>query len=82
MVGERGQITIPKLIREVEGIKEKDRVLVKVEDGKIVIEKVLGQKEKEALMKEYCLKYHKFEEELNKEWEHVSSEANRFLDEY
>lgn len=38
-VGERGQVTIPKELRERFGIRGGDEVVVREEDGKIVIEK-------------------------------------------
>lgn len=53
MVGERGQITIHKIIREIEGLKAEDKVIVKKEGGKIVIEKRRSKKETERLLKEY-----------------------------
>jgi looped-hinge helix DNA binding domain, AbrB family len=40
VVTRKYQITIPKEVREVLGIKVGDRLIVKVEDGKIVIEPV------------------------------------------
>lgn len=82
VVGERGQITIPKAIREIEGIKAKDRIIVKIEDHKIVVEKALSKKEKEELIKEYYQKYYEFEKKINKDWEHVSKEADAMLDDY
>lgn len=79
VVGERGQITIPKTIREIGGIKAKDKVTVKIEDDKIVVEKVLTKKQKEELMKEYFIKYAELHKKVNKEWEITDKEANRFL---
>lgn len=38
-VGERGQVTIPKELREEFGLRGGDEVVVREEDGKIVIEK-------------------------------------------
>lgn len=81
IVGERGQITIPKIIREKEGIKMHDKVVVKLEDKKIVVEKILGKKEKEALMIEGYKKTAKLSLEICKEWEVTEKEVNRFLDE-
>jgi len=80
LVGERGQITIPKIIREKEGIKEKDRVVVKIEDNKIIVEKVIDKKGREKLMIEGYKKMAKLSLEINKEWEVVDKEANRYLD--
>ncbi|MFH1224291.1 MAG: AbrB/MazE/SpoVT family DNA-binding domain-containing protein [Candidatus Diapherotrites archaeon] len=82
IVGERGQITIPKTIRELNGIKAKDRVVVKMENEKIVVEKPIGKKEKERLIKEYYQKYSKLEEEIEDEWKYVSKEADEMLDDY
>lgn len=81
VVGERGQITIPKIIREKEGIKEKDEVIVKIEGGRIIVEKSLNKKEKEALMKEFYVKYARLNEEIAEEWKYASIEADRSLDE-
>lgn len=78
-VGERGQITIPKTIREKEGLKSKDKVIVKIEGDKIVVEKTVSKKEKERLIKEYYQKYAELHKKINKEWEVVDREANRFL---
>ena len=74
-VGERGQITLPKAIREKEGLKKKDKVIVKLEDNKIIVEKMLSKKEKEKLMKEYYIKYAKENEELAEEMFNASSEV-------
>ena len=81
VVGERGQITIPKAIRKIRGIRPKDKVVVKLEGGKIVVEKDMTRKEKGKLMKEYFHKYGKLNKEIEEEWKHASSEANRYLDE-
>ncbi len=84
IIGERGQITIPKDIREVEGLKEKDRVIIKIEDNKIVIEKITTvQKKKQIeLLKEGYKKLGKLSLEITKEFEHADKSANRFLDDY
>ena len=44
-VGERGQVTIPKWIREQEGITGGDEVVIDREDGKIVIRKAVTEDE-------------------------------------
>ena len=82
IVGERGQITIPKMIRDVEGLKKKDRVVVKIEDNRIVVEKMLDKKAKEKLMSEGYKKMAKLSLETEKEWAHASTEADRMLDDY
>ncbi len=82
VVGERGQITIPKIIREKQGLGKKDKAIVKIENGKIVVEKALSQKEKEKLMKEFYIKYSKLNEKVAEEWKYSSKEADEMLDEY
>jgi len=82
VVGERGQITIPKKIRDMEGIKANDTVVIKLEDDKIIVEKALNRKQKDALMKEYFLKYAQLDEQMAKDWDSVSSEADENLDDY
>lgn len=42
-VGEKGQVTIPKDIRDMEGINPDSEVFFHVEEGKIVLEKVEGK---------------------------------------
>ncbi len=74
-VGERGQVTIPKIIREKQGLKKKDKVLVKWENGKITMEKTLSKRQKEALMKERYIKYAKSDEALSREMEAASLEV-------
>ena len=81
-VGERGQITIPKDIRNKEGIRPKDRVIVKIEDNKIVVEKAPGRLEKEKLMIEGYKRMAKTDEELTEEMGYVSQEADALLDDY
>ena len=75
VVGERGQITIPKIIREKRNIKSGEKVLVKMEDSRIVVEKMQSKKEKEELMKEYYSKYAKQNEELSEELLTASAEV-------
>lgn len=82
VVGERGQITIPKTIREIENLKPKDRVIVKIENEKITVEKALGKIEKERLMVEGYKKMAKLDEEMEKEMRYLSKEADAMLDEH
>ena len=82
VIGERGQITIPKDIRDREGLKPKDRVIVKIEDNKIVVEKSLSKKEKEKLMVEGYKKMAKLDKEIAEEMKYVSKEADAVLDDY
>lgn len=49
-VGERGQVTIPKEIRDKQGIKGGDQVEIKEEDGSVIIKK---ENNKEKLKEGY-----------------------------
>ena len=79
VVGERGQITIPKLIREKEGLNAKDRVIVSIVDNKIVVEK-FSNEDKEKLMIEGYKKMAKLMEEVDDEWKYVIVEADAMID--
>jgi len=82
VVGERGQITLPKVIRQINGIKGKDKLIVKMENEKMVVEKFLDKKAREKLMIEGYKKFAKRDLEICKEWEHVTKEADAMLDDY
>lgn len=82
IVGERGQITIPKTIREIEGIEAKDRVIVKIENDKIVVEKTMNKKEREKLMIEGYKKMANLSLKIEDEWKYSSKESDEMLDEY
>ena len=82
VIGERGQITIPKDIREKEGLKPKDKVIIKIKDNKIVVEKSLSKQEKEKLMIEGYKKMAKRDKEIAEEMKYVSREADAMMDEY
>ena len=82
VVGERGQITIPKIIREKQGLGKKDKAIVKIENGRIIVEKALSKKEREALMIEGYKKMAKTDKGLEKEMRYASKEADEMLDDY
>ena len=82
VVGERGQITIPKAIRDLEGLKAGNKVIVKIENNRIIVEKPLNKKEKEKLMAEGYTKMARLDEETAEEWKYVSTEADAMLDDY
>lgn len=82
IVGERGQITIPKAIRDLEGLKPRDRVVVKIEDDKIVVGKALSKEEKEKLMAEGYKKMYQLDKEIEEEWKYASKEADAMIDDY
>ncbi|WP_435197327.1 AbrB/MazE/SpoVT family DNA-binding domain-containing protein [Natronomonas sp. EA1] len=74
-VGERGQVTIPKELRERFGIKGGDDVLIYEEAGKLVIERPVSREELAAGYRQRASRTRKLAEEM----EGVSSEANEHL---
>jgi len=81
-VGERGQITLPKFIRKVKNISGKDKVIVKLKDESIVVEKFLSKKQFEKKLIEGYKKMAKRDLETCKEWEVVDKETDAMLDDY
>ncbi len=75
IIGERGQVTIPKIIRQKKKLLAGEKVVFKIEGDKILIEKNPDKKEKERLMKEYYLKFAKENEELSEEMIAASNEG-------
>jgi AbrB family looped-hinge helix DNA binding protein len=82
VVGERGQITIPKTIREISGLRKKDKVIVKMEGTSIVVEKKRSKKETEHLLKEYHREHGNLDLEIVREWDPASKEADAMIDDY
>ncbi|GAB3416560.1 hypothetical protein GCM10027435_14090 [Haloparvum alkalitolerans] len=74
-VGERGQVTLPKELREKLGIRGGDEVLVHEEDGKITIEKPLTREE----LAEGYQRRAAEAEALAEEMDDVSREAGEYL---
>jgi AbrB family looped-hinge helix DNA binding protein len=74
-VGERGQVTLPKELREKLDIHGGDKVLVHEEGGKITIEKPVTREE----LAEGYRRRAAESEALASEMDGVSREANEFL---
>jgi AbrB family looped-hinge helix DNA binding protein len=74
-VGERGQVTLPKGIRERLGIEGGDEVVVREDDGKVVIEKPVTRDELAAGYRATAERARKIAGEI----EHASSEADEYL---
>lgn len=72
-MGKRGQVTLPKELRERLGISHGDEVVVREEDGKVVIETLVS---KEALAEGYRRRS-ETAAEIAEEMECVSDEANK-----
>lgn len=76
-VGERGQVTLPKEIRDRLGIEGGDNVIVQEDDGKVVIEKPVSR----ADLAEGYRATAERAREINREMEHSSREADDYLGE-
>lgn len=76
-IGERGQVTIPKKLRERFGIEGGDEVVVREEAGKLVIERSISREE---LAEGYRQRARR-DGELADELVDVSVEANEHLGE-
>jgi len=76
IVGARGQITIPKSIREVAGISSKDSLLLRYESNRIYIEKLNSKKEKDSLLKEFYTKYSNLNSEVANDFSSTLSDFN------
>ena len=74
-VGERGQVTIPKDLREKLDIHGGDEVIIHEEDGKITIEKPVSRDE----LAEGYRQYAEPSEALAEEMDGVSREADEHL---
>ncbi|MFB6216594.1 MAG: AbrB/MazE/SpoVT family DNA-binding domain-containing protein [Candidatus Nanohaloarchaea archaeon] len=77
-VGDRGQVTIPKRIRQKENIRGGDSLEFIDDDGEIKIRKQNAEKEK---LKEGYIANSDRDLELAEEWKPVSSEADENIDE-
>ena len=74
-VGKRGQVTIPKELRERFGIKGGDDVVIHEEAGKLVIERPVTREELAEGYRQRAQRTSKLAEEL----ESISTEANEYL---
>lgn len=71
-VGERGQVTIPKELRDRFGIRGGDEVVIHEESGKLVIERPVSR---EDLAEGYRRRGDR-DREIDAEFDRVSTEAN------
>ncbi len=71
IISEKGQVTIPKEIREKMGIVQGDRLIFDLKDDLIVIKKSGTNKLSEILNKQkpWNISSVKFQRELREEWE-------------
>lgn len=74
-VGERGQITIPQALREKFGIQGGDEVVIREENGKLVIERPVTREDMAAGYRKRATR----SSELAEEMEGISTEADEQL---
>ncbi|GBC70187.1 hypothetical protein HRbin01_01897 [archaeon HR01] len=69
-LSEKGQVTIPKEIREYLGVKPGDKVLFLVEEGKVILVKAGSKKVSNVLRKQKPWKTNhlEFQMRLREEW--------------
>lgn len=77
VIGERGQITIPKPIRELKGIKTKDKLKLGFDGKKITIEVISKKRLKEGY-KEFA----DTSKSLAKEGKNIDKEMDVLIGEY
>ena len=67
----KGQVTIPKEIREALGLKEGDRVVFMIEGERVVIRKVYGERLSEILIRQkpWPEASIAFQKRLREEWD-------------
>jgi AbrB family looped-hinge helix DNA binding protein len=82
LVGQRGQITIPKVIRKKLNIKEKDKLLVTIKLDNMIVKKVVSENKIKKLMAKGYKEMTKIDQETVDDFKYVDSEANDFIGDY
>ena len=81
-VGERGQITIPKIIRDSANIKYNDKLIVRIDNNQILIEKIVPKQEKQKLLEKGYKAMAKEDLKILKAFKNVDKETNKYLGDY
>jgi len=82
IVGQRGQITIPKEIRDKLNFKEKDKLLVKLKENNLTVEKIHTKKDLEKLMIEGYKSLSKINQETLDDFSDVDNETDNSIGDY
>lgn len=82
VVGQRGQITIPKDIRDKINLKEKDKLLVRLKENNLIVEKINTKKDIDKLMVEGYKALTKINQETLDDFKHVDDESESLLGDY
>lgn len=81
IIGERGQMVVPKIIREEDGFHSQQKVMIRrLEPGKFLVEKVISKREKERLMIKGYKEMAQLDLEIEDEWKYASKEVDAMLD--
>lgn len=81
-VGERGQITIPKIIRDHANIKYNDKLIIKADNNQILIEKTTLKADKNKLLEKGYKEMAKEDIKTLKAFKNVDKETNKYLGDY
>jgi AbrB family looped-hinge helix DNA binding protein len=81
-VGERGQITIPKIIRDSANIKYNDKLIVRIDNNQILIEKTTPKEDKNKLLEKGYKEMAKEDLKTLKAFKNVDKEANKYVGDY
>jgi AbrB family looped-hinge helix DNA binding protein len=82
VVGQRGQITIPIDIRKKINLKEKDKLLVKLKDNYLFVEKINSKEDNHKLMVEGYKLLRKINKETLDDFEFVDNENENSIGDY
>lgn len=75
-IGKRGQVTLPKEIREELNLKDGDEISIHEKNGKIIIEKPISREDLAEGYRRRSERAKKIQEEMK----HTSKEVNKHLD--
>ncbi len=81
-VGERGQITIPKIIRDHANIKYNDKLIIKADNNQILIEKTIPKDEKNKLLEKGYKEMAKEDLKTLKAFKNIDKDANKYVGDY
>jgi AbrB family looped-hinge helix DNA binding protein len=81
-VGERGQITIPKIIRDTANIKYNDKLVVRIDNNQILIEKTTQKEDKNKLLEKGYKEMAKEDLKTLKAFKDVDKDTNKYIGNY
>jgi AbrB family looped-hinge helix DNA binding protein len=82
VIGQRGQITIPKEIRDKLNFKEKDKLILKLKENNLTIAKIKTKEEHKKLMIEGYKYLSKLNKEILDDFSAVDNETESLIGDY